>query len=128
MITPHPTTAVIGNLNDHHKCSYFCCIELMILPERATSSSFLTMIEETTDLRRKATLVIQFYSLEIPIKKSIRKPPGSMLFPISESSDHLPNSHFHTIAQDFSPKNIGYNRSICICERETDNWPIENLL
>lgn len=73
-------------------------------PSSFLTMSILTMIEEATDLRRKAALAIQFYSLEIPIKKSIRKSPGSMLSSISESSDHLTNTHFHAIAQDLFSK------------------------
>lgn len=75
-------------------------------PSSFLTMSILTMTEEVTDLKRLATLAIQIYSLEIPIKNPIRKLPESMLFAVSDSSDHLTNVCFYGIAKICSPRNI----------------------
>lgn len=112
----------------HRRCSQFCFIELIILPERAKSYFFSYHVHSDHDRRGYRYQEVSdighsiLQSGQIPIRKFIRKLSGSMFCSASESSDHLTNISFPSKAQDLFFENVGCMTVRGEVVRET--WPM----
>ena len=69
----------------HHRCSYFCFVELMILPERVTSLFFSYCVHALRDRRcyrsQRVSSLSHSHAGQIPMRKFTGSTLSSFIFP-----------------------------------------------